>query len=304
MIHETAYAYQPAVKTAQHMACLRPLDQAGQRLLSHRLSIHPSPQAVTEHTDVYGNHRSFFSLQAEHATLVVTADSRVLTSPPTPVDGLAAAQPWEAVRERMRYQAGRPYEPAAEFALASPLVPRHDSFADYARPCFAPGRPLTEAAQALMARIHADFAYDSTSTEVHTPPLDALALRRGVCQDFAHILVACCRSLGLPARYVSGYLLTEPPPGQPRLVGADASHAWAAVYLPLADGVGRWLDLDPTNNRAPDEDYVTLATGRDYGDVSPVRGVIHGGADHTLSVRVTVAPDDAPELAALNSPAP
>lgn len=297
MVHETAYAYEPAVKTAQHMACLRPVDTPCQQVLGHRLQIDPRPLTVTEHTDVYGNHRSFFSLQAAHNRLVVTAHSQVATRAADPVDRAQAGLPWEPVRERMRYQAGHPYEPAAEFALASPLVPRHDAFADYARSCFAPGRPLLEATRALMARIHADFAYDSASTEVHTPPLAALALRRGVCQDFAHIMVACCRSLGLPARYVSGYMLTEPPPGQPRLLGADASHAWAAVYLPTGDGVGRWLDFDPTNNRAPGEDYVTLATGRDYGDVSPVRGVIHGGADHTLMVRVTVAPADAPETA-------
>jgi transglutaminase-like putative cysteine protease len=126
--------------------------------------------------------------------------------------------------------------------------------------------------------------------------LDALALRQGVCQDFAHVLIGCLRSLGLPARYVSGYLLTEPPPGQPRLVGSDASHAWASVYLPSEQGLGQWFDLDPTNDRAPGEDYVTLAVGRDFSDVSPIRGVLHGGAHHTLSVGVTVT--------ALAEPAP
>ena len=188
--------------------------------------------------------------------------------------------------------------------FASPYVPRDEAFAEYARVSFTPGRPLLEAAAALMERIHHEFEYDSKSTEVNTPALQALAQRRGVCQDFAHIMVACCRALGLPARYVSGYMLTEPPPGQARLVGADASHAWASVYLPRAlpadappppgsvAPAGQWVDLDPTNNRAPGEDYITVATGRDYADVSPVRGVIHGGADHVLSVRVTVAPQE------------
>jgi transglutaminase-like putative cysteine protease len=153
------------------------------------------------------------------------------------------------------------------------------------------------AARDLMARIHADFTYESQSTEVNTPALEALAQRKGVCQDFAHIMIACLRAMGLAARYVSGYLLTQPPPGQPRLVGSDASHAWVAVYLPDlpgADAGHGWYDLDPTNNRdgweTPGEDYVTLATGRDFSDISPIRGVIHGGSQHTLAVAVTVEP--------------
>lgn len=311
--HETRYDYTPAVKTAHHLAHLRPLDTATQQVLTHHLHISPAFDTRSETRDVYGNTRAFFSLQKAHDTLTVVADSVVATQAatvlPPPED---AAQSWEQVRDRMRYQAGAPYDPAAEFVFASPCVPRHEAFADYARDSFPPGRPLLQAAAALMARIHHEFAYDSLSTEVNTPALEALALRRGVCQDFAHILVACCRALGLPARYVSGYMLTEPPPGQPRLVGADASHAWASVYLPRAlpahttlppgsaAPAGQWIDLDPTNNRAPGEDYITVATGRDYADVSPVRGVIHGGADHVLTVRVTVAPleeqpSDAPQ---------
>ena len=143
-----------------------------------------------------------------------------------------------------------------------------------------------------MERIFDDFTYESDATQVNTPALEALHGKRGVCQDFAHVMVACLRAMGLPARYVSGYLLTKPPPGQPRLIGSDASHAWASVYLPAIEGAtpGRWYDFDPTNNRPPGEDYVTLATGRDYSDVSPIRGVIHGGAQHTLKVAVTVEP--------------
>ena len=303
VIHETRYDYAPAVKTAQHMAHLKPVNTATQRLLEHQLHVSPTPDAQSETRDVYGNTRAFFSLQNAHDALTVVADSVVATRPaqalPHPED---AAQSWEQVRERMRYQVGAPYDPAAEFVFASPYVPRNEAFADYARGSFTPGRPLLQAAAALMDRIHHEFEYDSKSTEVNTPALEALAQRRGVCQDFAHIMVACCRALGLPARYVSGYMLTEPPPGKARLVGADASHAWAAVYLPsalpadanLAAGgptpAGQWIDLDPTNNRSPGEDYITVATGRDYADVSPVRGVIHGGADHVLTVRVTVAP--------------
>jgi transglutaminase-like putative cysteine protease len=169
-------------------------------------------------------------------------------------------------------------------------VPRHDNFLAYARPSFTSGRPLLEAAHDLMERIHSDFVYEPEATDVSTPALEALEMRRGVCQDFAHVMLACLRSLGLPARYVSGYLLTEPAPGRPRLVGSDASHAWVSIYLPGMDGSGEWSDLDPTNSRAPGEDYVVLAIGRDYSDVSPIRGVIHGGARHELHVAVTVTP--------------
>jgi transglutaminase-like putative cysteine protease len=183
-------------------------------------------------------------------------------------------------------------------------VPRDDAFAAFARPAFKPGLPALEAARALMERIHTELSYETHSTEVNTPALDALAQGKGVCQDFAHIMLGCLRSLGLPARYVSGYLLTRPPPGKPRLIGADASHAWASVYVPLpasaddpgAAPTGAWFDFDPTNNRcgwgSPGEDYVTLAIGRDFADVSPMRGVIQSGARHTLAVAVTVAPPD------------
>ncbi|MFC5497800.1 transglutaminase N-terminal domain-containing protein [Caenimonas terrae] len=288
VIHETAYDYVPPVKTAQHMAHLKPRHDERQQVLSHRLAIAPAPALQTETIDVYGNTRAFFSLASAHDELTVVADSVVSTRGG---DAPAASLPWEVVRERMRYHRKAAWDPASEFVFASPYVPRHEHFLAYARPCFAPGRPLWDAAQALMTKIHNDFEYETEATDVSTPALEALALRKGVCQDFAHIMLGCLRSLGLPARYVSGYLLTQPPPGKPRLVGADASHAWVSVYLPGADRAGgTWADLDPTNDRMPGEDYVRLATGRDYSDVSPIRGVIHGGANHTLRVAVTVSP--------------
>ena len=290
VLHETAYDYVPAVRTAQHMAHLKPATTATQQVLSHRLTIAPAPASCSEWIDVYGNTRSFFSLQSTHEALRVLAESLVATSAqPEPGSSL----PWDQAVERMRYHRESRYDPAAEFAFASPYVPRDDAFADYAGPSFAPGRPLQEAARELMLRIHADFEYETSATDVNTPALQALALRKGVCQDLAHVMLGCLRSLGLPARYVSGYLLTEPPAGQPRLVGSDASHAWVSVYLPAAHGPGQWLALDPTNARAAGEDYVTLAVGRDYADVSPVRGVIHGGANHALRVAVTVTPAEA-----------
>ena len=293
VIHETVYQYTPAVQNAQHMAHLRPRTGVVQRVLTHALQIDPAPAQCEATQDVFGNTRAFFSLPFTHERLLVRAETLLETTPPPPAP---PGEPWEAVRERLAYRRGMPYHPATEFSFASPYIPRHADFVAYAQASFAPGRPLMDAARDLMARIHADFAYTAHATDAGTPALESLRLRRGVCQDFAHVMIGCLRSLGLAARYVSGYLLTAPPPGQPRLVGADASHAWVSVWSPTAGRDGdtpdsaAWWDLDPTNDRAAGEDYVTLAIGRDYADVSPLRGVIHGGDHHVLQVGVTVEP--------------
>ena len=288
--HETLYHYTPAVENAQHVVHLQPCQSASQTVLRHTLQIKPEPVQQREVMDGYGNSKLFFSFQSSHEQLQVIADSVVqthtLAALPEPVS-------WELVRDAFRYRAGAAYNSAWEFAFASPYVPRHEAFANFAAPCFAADRPILEAAHDLMSRIHNAMDYDGNSTDVDTPALDALQQRKGVCQDFAHIMVACCRAMGLPARYVSGYMLTQPAPGQPRLIGCDASHAWASVYRPCTQDpsqAGQWFDFDPTNNRAPGEDYVTLAQGRDFLDVSPLRGVIRGGAQHTLDVAVTVTP--------------
>ena len=307
--HETRYDYLPPVEVAQHMSHLQPLTTATQTLLSHALHITPEPAQHIRTVDVYGNTRCFFSLQTAHSQLQVVAHSRVATRTLGLPDSTMA---WEQVRERFRFAAGSAYDAASEFVFASPYVPRHADFAAYARPSFTAGVPLLVAASDLMRRIYTEFIYESESTEVNTPAVQALAQRKGVCQDFAHIMIACLRALGLPARYVSGYLLTEPPPGVARLIGSDASHAWASVYIPDFPDGARWCDFDPTNNQAgwgaPGEGYITLAIGRDYGDVSPLRGVIHGGAKHTLHVGVTVAPVDPAEnpdaAPAVPTPAP
>ncbi len=306
--HETRYDYTPAVETAQHMAHLRPLETQSQQLLSHSLSVDPLPAQQTEALDVYGNARTFFSLQVPHRKLSVVADSVVVTEKPRKPEAEALLVLWEQTREMFRYHAGHSYDAAAEFVFASPSIPRHPDFFDYARPSFPAGMALLPAVCNLMQRIHTEFTYASQSTEVNTPAQEALAQKKGVCQDFSHIMIACLRCMGLPARYVSGYLLTQPPPGQARLIGADASHAWVSAYVPnprpgstksedkAADTAmsGGWFDFCPTNNRwgfgTPGEDYVTLAIGRDYIDVSPIRGMIHGGANHRLHVGVTVAP--------------
>jgi len=294
ILHETVYAYAPAVDTAQHIVHLKPRDTASQRLVSHALRVSPQPVTRSERIDAWGNTRCFFALQTSHEELRVVAESTVMTAVPEPMpeDGGAA---WEVVRERFRYRAGSRWDRAAEFVFPSEYVPQHEDFVAYARPVFQPGLPVLVAAEALMRRIHADFRYESDSTDIGTPAVEALAQRRGVCQDFAHIMIGCLRGLGVPARYVSGYLLTVPPPGQQRLVGSDASHAWVSVYAPPADDAtapGQWHDFDPTNDRVPGEDYVTIAFGRDFGDVSPMRGLLHGGGEHTLDVGVTVEPLD------------
>jgi transglutaminase-like putative cysteine protease len=289
--HDTVYDYSPAVETAQHMVYLTPLDSAMQRLLSHRLNIQPQPDTVRVMHDVFGNTRGFFSMQLAHLQLHVQAFSQVQTQPSQLPDSRIG---WEQVRERFRYNAGASFDAANEFVFASPMVPCQSEFAQYARISFGTGMGLLAAAVDLMHRIHREFIYESQSTEINTPALQALQQRKGVCQDFAHIFVACLRALGLAARYVSGYLLTVPAPGAVKLRGSDASHAWASVYVPDLPEGQRWVHLDPTNDRAgwhsPGEDYVVLAVGRDFSDVSPMRGVIHGGASHILTVGVTVEP--------------
>lgn len=294
--HDTRYRYSPSVQTAQHVAHLQAADTPCQSVLRH--AMHIAPEATVQHSiDAFLNHRAYWALTHPHDGLSVQASTEVETRSIAPVALLASAQlSWEAVREHFRYRAGQAGDVHAGMVFGSHHAPVHAAFADYAQSSFTPGRSLMQAAQALTARMHRDFHYETASTDINTPALEALQNKRGVCQDFAHILVACLRSLGLPARYVSGYLLTQPPPGQPRLVGSDASHAWASVYLPelASHACQGWLDLDPTNNRcglaSPGEDYVRLAVGRDFADVSPLRGVLQGGSSHTLEVAVTVAP--------------
>lgn len=305
VVHHTRYDYQGEVDLAQHMVHLSPVDTPCQTVLSHSLTVSPEPATRKQQRDAFGNRRTFFALQAPHAQLDVVADSLIDTHAPPALPNSPAWQvmTWERVREHFRYRVQAPYDPASEFLFASPMVPRDAAFAAFARPLFTAGRPLLDAVQALTTHMHHTLRYETASTEVNTPALQALHQKSGVCQDFAHILVACLRSLGLPARYVSGYLLTTPPPGKPRLIGADASHAWASVYLPWPPDIrseagtlpsGAWFDFDPTNDRcgwgSPGEEYVTLAIGRDFSDVSPMRGVIQGSAQHRLDVAVTVAP--------------
>jgi transglutaminase-like putative cysteine protease len=306
--HETVYRYAAPVDWALHQAFLQPREDRWQQLLDFALDIDPPPVRLTVERDRFGNTRHGFTAAGAHRALRVRAASRVRLAP-RPYRPPDESPSWEQLRERLTYRAGCRYEPATEFAVPSPYVPRFEPLRDYARRSFAPRRPVAAAAIELMQRLHADFAYVSASTTVDTPLEAVWASRRGVCQDFAHLLVGALRMLGLAARYVSGYLLTLPPPGQAPLVGADASHAWVALWCP-AEGQGEgddagdagWLELDPTNACVPAQDHVRVAIGRDYGDVTPLRGVIRGGGAHELAVRVTTrrvaddpTPPDAPK---------
>ena len=292
--HLTRYRYATPVDLSHHVAYLRPLDDATQTLAQFELHVEPRPTHQRSQADRLHNHRSCFTLTQPHRELQVRTSARVRVQAAPALDA-AASLAWEAVRERLRYASGAPFEPAAEFVFASPFVPLLPALRVWALPSFAAGTPVALAAIDLMARIHAAFTYRSASTEVDTPLAEVLRTREGVCQDFAHLMIGALRGMGLAARYVSGYLVTRSPDGGARagasdapMLGADASHAWVGLWCPMADGsASRWLELDPTNKLLPATAHVRLAVGRDYGDVAPLRGVIRGGGgEHRLEVRV------------------
>jgi transglutaminase-like putative cysteine protease len=288
IVHRTTYRYKFPVSLGNHVACLKPRGLQHQTLLRNALSIQPSPATLTERLDYFGNTLCFFTVQEPHRELVVETSSEVIT------DGAAAPRAkgpeanlaWEDVAKFLAGERSPAAMEACQFSFESPRIHARPEFATYALQSFTPGRPIVEALLDLTTRIHVDFRFDAKSTNVRTPTEEVFKKRRGVCQDFAHVQIACLRSINLAARYVSGYLRTYPPPGKPRLIGADASHAWVSAYCP---GIG-WIDLDPTNNVVPSDGHVTLAWGRDYGDVSPLRGLILGGGAHTLKVGVDMEP--------------
>lgn len=294
--HLTRYRYDPRVNSAQHLAHVLPVSTAAQTVEYAHLDIDPTPDVLAQHGDGFGNRCVYFSVATEHAQLQVRASSRVITHPQARIEPNRSMS-WEWSAEQFHYRAGAPWDPASPFVFDSPYVQADEVFKDFAMPSFEAQRPTLSAAIDLMQRLHRHMRYVSRSTDINTPAHVALQTREGVCQDFAHILLSCLRAMGLAARYVSGYLLTTAPPGQPRLLGADASHAWVSVWVPLGEGsdpagAGVWVDLDPTNDRwgmnSPGEDYVSVATGRDFGDVSPLRGVLFGGSRHELDVCVAV----------------
>ncbi|GGF46087.1 hypothetical protein GCM10011519_19970 [Marmoricola endophyticus] len=287
--HRTTYTYDDEVTDSLGVLHLRPRSLPYQRVLDHELSLTPVPGDAAPDVDHFGNETTFFQVRTPHTELVVRADSTVEVEDRVHDDAVLAV-PWERARPAERRDLPDAWR-AIELALPSPRVSRHAGAASYAAASLAPGRPLGEASYDLMHRIHEDFAYDKTATTVTSTLDDVLAERAGVCQDFAHLFLAGWRAHGLAARYVSGYLATTPPPGKERVVGADASHAWVEVWLPGSEGGGDWLALDPTNDQPAGERYVTVACGRDYGDVPPVRGIIFTEArSSSLKVEVDVAP--------------
>ena len=278
--HTTRYLYSEVVSTCHSEAHLKPRPCPGQRVLDYDLSIDPAPDFSTSHTDYFGNPVTRFSISQPHRELTVASRCAVDLTPPRTQD-LQLSPPWEEVREQVQ---GRP-EPdtfeASQFVFESPLVSLGEPFASYAATAFTADRPILDAAGGLSRRIFEEFQYDKRATTVATPIRDVLRSRHGVCQDFAHLMIACLRSLNLPARYVSGYLFSDA-----KLTCAEASHAWVSVWCPMLG----WQGFDPTNNTMPGGRYVTLAWGRDYSDVTPVKGVALGGGEHVISVSVDVSP--------------
>jgi transglutaminase-like putative cysteine protease len=286
VVHRTEYVYESEVSSSYGELYVLPLDAPTQVCRSSRVRIEPEPHNYRERTDFYGNRAAYFAVLEPHTRLSVTAESTVDVTRPASLP-LAVDQPWDTIRDRLRLDPDDDAFDARGFLLDSPKVVVSPAVAAYAAESFPAGRPLTEALTDLAARIHADFAYEPGATSVRTTLTELLECRKGVCQDFAHLAVGCLRSVGLAGRYVSGYLETVPPPGRPRLVGADVSHAWASVFVPDAG----WVDVDPTNDRFVSDRYVTTACGRDYGDVSPVKGVIYTeSTKNELHVSVDVAP--------------
>lgn len=285
VIHTTEFIYEARVGLCYNEARLLPRELPQQKVLSSALQISPHPNDRYQRVDYFGNRTDYFSIQQPHDTLRVDAISVVEVTALSQLD-LVEPLPWETARDRLHNDRMPSIIEATQFTLDSPSIVADSLLRDYALPSFPPGRPLLEAVHDLMQRIFREFKYDPEFSTIATPLKEVLAHRSGVCQDFAHLAIGCLRSLGLAARYVSGYIETFPPPGQERLVGADASHAWFSVFLP---GTG-WIDFDPTNNLLPADRHITVAWGRDFADVTPLKGVAYGGGEHELKVSVDVLP--------------
>lgn len=283
--HRTTYTYESDVAYSRLLAHLVPRETERQQSMSTTLTLAPKPITRFDRPDFFGNTASWFIIEEPHAKLEITAQSKVAVAP-IPEFAPEASAPWEAVRATF----DPPVQPDAfdvlQHTFDTLLTATDRDVVDYARPSFPRGRPLLACILELNSRIHADFTYDAEATDTQTTVKDAFELRAGVCQDLAHVGIACVRSMGLAARYVSGYLLTQPPPGRERLIGSDASHAWFSVWIPPFG----WVDVDPTNDMLPSDHHITLAWGRDYGDVAPIHGIITGGSEHEVDVAVDVIP--------------
>jgi transglutaminase-like putative cysteine protease len=291
ILHETLYDYGSAVSLSQQMLHLIPRACPWQHCERLDLDLDPEPSWRRRGEDAFGNPVEWVAFHQAHQTLHVRAEMTIEVRPHLPAS-LALAPAWDELIAMIAYRGGVAPRAAdlnaKRFLFESPHVRVKHELEPFATDCFPPGRGVLEATRALMEKIHTEFEFDPEATTVATPVLEVLEKKKGVCQDFAHLMIACLRAMGIPARYVSGYLLTHPPAGQPRMVGADASHAWVSVYAPGSEH--SWVDFDPTNNLLPDTQHITLAWGRDFSDVSPLRGIILGGGGHEPEVEVTVTP--------------
>jgi transglutaminase-like putative cysteine protease len=281
--HKTIYKYTDPVSICQNEARLRPRNFERQQCALSTLEINPKPNDIRQREDFFGNRVTYFAIEQPHTVLSVASTSEVnITALSNNV--MENTTPWDEVVQRLRSDLQEDVLEARQYTLNSPMVMRTRELQTYAERSLGEGRPIVEAVYDLMERIHRDFTYDPHFTTLATPLSEVLKHRRGVCQDFAHLAIGCLRTHGLASKYISGYIETLPPPGQEKLIGADASHAWFSVYVP---DVG-WLDFDPTNNQMPMDQHITLAWGRDYSDVTPLKGVIFGGGKHELQVQVHV----------------
>ena len=283
--HATRYEYEEAIPLSHNLVLMRPRDFGSQTCLRHVLHVLPAPAVKTIGIDYFGNQVTWFSLQQSHTVLRIAAESEVQVDPAVRPD-LSRSLSWEQVLQILPTTRDARTLAARQFTFESPHVTLSSKLASYARPSFAPGAPFLQCVLDLTERIYEDFEFLPGCTDVGTPVVDVLHSRQGVCQDFAHLEIGCLRSMGFPARYVSGYLATFPPPGKERLTGADASHAWLSVYAPEFG----WLDFDPTNGIMPSDTHVTVAWGRDYDDVGPAKGILIGGWHHLMDVAVDVIP--------------
>ncbi len=284
IVHRTEYHYSEPVDSGHNEARLLAREVPRQHTRSAVLAIDPPPADFRERLDYFGNRVVSFALDQPHRALTVTATSEITVEDTVPALPLFEGESWEASRRALAGATDGESLLARDFVLESPLIPAQRGLADYAAPSFTPGRPLLDAVHELMERIHRDFRYDPEFTTLSTPLAQVLEHRRGVCQDFAHLAIGCLRAHGVAARYVSGYIETLPPPGKAKLVGGAASHAWFSVFVP---GSG-WVDFDPTNNQVPASQHITIAWGRDYSDVTPLKGIIFGGGKMGMQVAVDV----------------
>lgn len=286
VIHETEVSYRSPVMLSQQYLHMTPRSFACQQVESHETWVTPIEDDGVDGMDYFGNKTRQITITAPHQSLLVHAESTVALMQRLDLDGIKGTPSWESLRDRLQQGMDAAMADAYRYLYASPHVTGSLELEAFARISYTPGRPQLDAALDLTRRIFDEFEFDGTATDISTPLEEVLRGRRGVCQDFAQLMIGCLRSLGLPARYMSGYILTHPPAGQPRLIGADASHAWVSVFCP---GLG-WVDFDPTNRCLVQHDHITLGWGRDFSDVTPMRGVVLGGGEQDLEVRVTVTP--------------